>query len=120
MLPPKPTLEDMQLYLRDFARARQWEGFHNPKNLAMALSVEASELLEHFQWLTPEQAAQLSPDTLSAVADEIADVQLYLVRLADVLGVCIRQAVAQKAVKNEAKYPAHRVQGSAQKYTAYE
>lgn len=113
------TLEDMQAYLRDFAQQRQWQQFHNPKNLAMALSVEAAELLEPFQWLTPEQAAHLPAETLAHVADELADVQLYLVRLADVLGVDIAKAVTAKAAKNEVKYPAEQVRGSAKKYTHY-
>ena len=120
MMRPMTSLADMQVYLREFARLRQWQVFHNPKNLAMALSVEVAELVEPFQWLTPEEAAALPSETLQAVADEIADVQLYLVRLADVLGVDIAQAVTAKAAKNEAKYPVHKVQGSAKKYTAYE
>lgn len=113
------TLEDMQTYLRQFARERDWEQFHNPKNLVMALTIEVAELAEHFQWLTAEQAANLSAEQLSEVADEIADVQLYLVRLADVLGVAISAAVTAKAKKNEAKYPADQVRGSAKKYTQY-
>ncbi len=114
------SLDEMKHYLRRFARERDWEQFHNPKNLAMALSVEVAELNEHFQWLTPAQAAALSAEQLADVAAEIADVQLYLVRLADVLGVDIQAAVVLKAARNEAKYPADKVRGSAKKYTAYE
>lgn len=111
--------EQIKLYLREFAEKRDWTQFHSPKNLAMALSVEVAELLEHFQWLTEEQSQQLQGEQLSPIADEIADVQLYLVRLADQLNVDIAQAIATKTVKNEAKYPVDKVKGSAKKYTHY-
>lgn len=92
--------------LRTFVAERNWDQYHTPKNLAMALSVEAAELLEHFQWLTVEESKQLDESTLSAVADEIADVQIYLIMLADRLGVDLGSAVDQKIVKNGRKYPA--------------
>ena len=113
---PFSTMRD---YLRQFAKERDWEQFHSPKNLVMALTVEAAELLEHFQWLTEEHSQNLAPDQLAAVAEEIADVQLYLVRLADRLGIDILQAVSAKTLKNEARYPADKVRGSARKYTDY-
>lgn len=106
-------------YLRDFAEKREWTQFHSPKNLAMALSVEAAELLEHFQWLTEEQSANPEPARLVAIADEIADVQLYLIRLADRLNIDIAQAVVQKTQKNEEKYPVEKVRGSSRKYNEY-
>ncbi|WP_439136262.1 nucleotide pyrophosphohydrolase [Pseudomaricurvus sp.] len=109
----------LQAYLRDYAAERDWDQFHSPKNLVMALSVEASELVECFQWLTEEESRNLSDEQLSAVGDEIADIQIYLVRLADKLGVNIPDAVAQKTKKNEAKYPAEKVRGSSKKYTEY-
>lgn len=109
----------MRDYLRDFAEQREWTQFHSPKNLAMALAVEAAELLEHFQWLSEDQSANLAPDRVAAVADEIADVQLYLIRLADRLNVDIPQAVASKTKKNEEKYPVDMVRGSSRKYTEY-
>jgi len=109
----------MRDYLRQFAAERDWEQFHSPKNLTMALAVEASELLEHFQWLSEDQSQNLAPEQLAAVAEEIADVQLYLVRLADRLGVDILKAVNAKTQKNEARYPADKVRGSARKYTDY-
>jgi dCTP diphosphatase len=109
----------MRDYLRRFAAERDWEQFHSPKNLAMALAVEASELLEHFQWLTEEQSHNLPPEKLSAVAEEIADVQLYLVRLADRLGVDIAKAVTAKTQKNETRYPPDKVRGSARKHSDY-
>lgn len=111
--------EEIKARVRRFAEARDWEKFHSPKNLAMALSVEAAELVEIFQWLTEEQSAQLSGEALGRVADEIADVQVYLVRLADRLKIDIADAVAQKMQKNEEKYPADQVRGSARKYSEY-
>lgn len=92
--------------LREFAAARDWEQYHLPKNLAMALIVEAAELVEHFQWLTPEQSADLDGTRRAAVGDEVADVLLYLVRLADVLGIDPIEAARAKMVKNAVKYPA--------------
>ena len=106
--------------LEQFAEERDWNQFHSPKNLAMAFSVEASELLEHFQWLTPEQSATLEKATMEAISSEIADVQIYLLRLADKLGIDIKSAVEAKMKENQAKYPADRVRGSAAKYTEYE
>lgn len=93
--------------LREFAEERDWEQFHSPKNLSMALSVEAAELVEHFQWLTEAQSR--SPDAVDreAVATEIADVQIYLVMLADKLGVDIEGAVLDKISANAVKYPSN-------------
>lgn len=112
-------LETMRQRMRQFAEARDWDQFHSPKNLSMALSVEVSELVECFQWLTEEQSCALNTEQLVAVSDEIADVQLYLVRLADKVGVDIGVAVEEKMAKNEAKYPADKVRGSSKKYTEY-
>lgn len=102
-----------------FAKERDWDQFHSPKNLAMALAVEASELLEHFQWLTETQSMDLSADKKARIAEEIADIQVYLVRIADKLGVDIPSAVRAKIRQNEAKYPADKVRGDARKYTEY-
>lgn len=114
------SLESVRKRLREFAAVRDWDQFHSPKNLAMALSVEASELVECFQWLTEEQSRSLNVEQLAAVTDEIADVQLYLIRLADKVGVDIATAIEQKIKKNEAKYPAEKVKGSSKKYSEYE
>ena len=114
------NLELVRNRLREFAAVRDWDQFHSPKNLSMALSVEASELVECFQWLTEEQSHSLSAVQLAAVTDEIADVQLYLIRLADKVGVDIGVAIEQKIKKNEAKYPAEKVKGSSKKYSEYE
>lgn len=105
--------------LRDFARARDWDQFHTPKNLSMALMVEVAELMEHFQWLTAEQSGELNVESKAAVADELADVLLYLVRLSDKLGVDLLQAALHKLDKNAVKYPADTVRGSARKYNEY-
>lgn len=113
-------LNQLQAYLRQFAKDRDWDQFHSPKNLSMALSVEVSELLENFQWLTEEQSYTLDAQQRAAVVDEIADVQMYLARLADKLDINIGEAIEQKIVKNEAKYPAELVKGSSKKYNQYD
>lgn len=108
-------LDEIKQRLRDFARARDWEQFHAPKNLAMALIAEAGELVEHFQWLTSEQSQRLTPAQQAAVEQELADVLLYLVRLADVLGVDLLAAASRKIALNDKKYPAAEVRGRADK-----
>ena len=102
--------------LRAFARERDWEQFHSPKNLAAALTVEAAELLEHFQWLTEEQSRALPADAKAAAAEEMADVLLYLIQLADKLGVDLIAAAQAKLQVNAKKYPADRARGSSKKY----
>lgn len=103
----KLDLPRLQQTLRRFAAERDWEQFHSPKNLVMALSVEAAELVEIFQWLTEAQSTDLDERTLAAVAEEIADVQIYLARLADRVGIDIPKAVEEKLVLNARKYPAN-------------
>ena len=110
-------LERLRDQLREFATARDWEQFHSPKNLAMALAAEAGELLEIFQWLTEEQSRSLAPDAHAAARDEIADVLLYLLRLADQLGIDPVAEARRKIVANAEKYPVHKARGSAKKYT---
>lgn len=110
----------LQLKARAFAEARDWGQFHSPKNLTMALGGEISELLDLFQWMTEDQSRNLSPDKKQAVAYEIADVQIYLLRLADEVGVDIPSVVEEKMAMNEARYPVDKAHGSTQKYTAYE
>jgi len=102
--------------LRAFAEERDWEQFHSPKNLSMALMVEVAELMEHFQWLTEAQTASLSAEVKPAVTEELADILLYLVRLSDKLEVDLLEAALHKLEKNAAKYPADKVRGSAKKY----
>lgn len=101
----RDPLEALKRELRVFARDRRWEEYHTPKNLAMALAVEASELLEIFQWLTPEESRRLPPREKSHLGEEIADVLIYLTRLADICGVDVLDAVRDKMIKNAAKYP---------------
>jgi dCTP diphosphatase len=105
--------------LRDFAIARDWDQFHSPKNLSMALMVEVAEMMEHFQWLTEAQSLDLAKQDKDAVSEELADILLYLVRLADKLEVDLLDAALLKLEKNALKYPADRVRGSAKKYTEY-
>ena len=106
--------------LREFAEERNWQGFHAPKNLLMAMNVEVAELMEHFQWLTEEQSENLDAKTFDEVQYEVADVFIYLVRLADRLDVDLDAVVEEKIKRNAAKYPADKCQGSAAKYTKYE
>lgn len=103
--------------LRAFAAARDWEQFHTPKNLASALSVEAAELLEHFQWLTEAQSQALGADKKAEVAAEAADVFLYLLQLCDKLGIDLIAASQAKMLVNAQKYPVDAARGTAAKYT---
>ncbi|TAM44263.1 MAG: nucleotide pyrophosphohydrolase [Gammaproteobacteria bacterium] len=114
-MPAMNDLEQLRERLRAFARVRDWEQFHSPKNLSMALIVEAAELVEHFQWLTESQSQNLDPKTFQAVEEEVADVFIYLVRLSDLLGIDLLDAAARKIALNEKKYPAEEVRGSAKK-----
>ena len=112
-------LADVQQRLLEFARLRDWEQFHAPKNLAMALSVEAAELMEHFQWLTEAQSENLDAAKLKEVGYEVADVFIFTMRLAQRLNIDLAAVVEEKMAINEAKYPADKVRGSAKKYTEY-
>ncbi len=112
-------LSELAQKLRNFAQERDWEQFHSPKNLSMALSVEVSELVEHFQWLTEEQSSGLEAEEISDVAEEIADIQIYLTRLADRLGVDIEDAVMKKLAVNASKYPVAKAHGNALKSTKF-
>jgi len=114
------SFEETKHRLQTFCAERDWDQFHSPKNLAMALSVEVAELLEHFQWLTQAQSAALPADKLAAVAQEVADVQIFLVRLADKLGIDLDAAVAAKLAVNEQKYPVDKARGNALKYTEFD
>jgi dCTP diphosphatase len=106
MNPEIHDLTSLRDALRAFCAARDWHRYHTPKNLVMALSVEAAELVEHFQWATPEESLNLTPQKNAEVADEIADVLIYLTELADVLGIDPIAAARAKIIKNAAKYPA--------------
>ncbi|MBE0620953.1 MAG: nucleotide pyrophosphohydrolase [Burkholderiales bacterium] len=116
---PPRDLGELAARIRAFAQERDWDQFHTPKNLAMGVAIEAAELMEEFHWLTPEQSAQLTPQTLQAVRHEMADVFVYLVLLADKLGVDLMAAAAEKIAINAKKYPADTVRGKATKYDKY-
>jgi dCTP diphosphatase len=109
----------LQQRLLQFAEARDWRQFHSPKNLAMALSGEAGELLEHFQWLSQTQSRQLDAEKRRLVALELADIQIYLIRLAQELQVDLLAAVDEKMGINETRYPVERVRGDARRASDY-
>jgi len=114
------SLAQLDARLKAFAQTRDWEQFHNPKNLSMALIAECAELVEHFQWLTPEQSMQLPADKLEAVSLELADILIYLVRCAERLDVDLIAAAERKIAINEARYPVDRVRGDARRASEYE
>ncbi|HTT02096.1 MAG TPA: nucleotide pyrophosphohydrolase [Steroidobacteraceae bacterium] len=114
------SLSELAAVLRKFAAERDWDQFHSPKNLAMALVGEAGELAAEFQWLTEAQSRAPSPDQLARIRAEAADVLNYLVRLADKLGFDLIAAAHDKVAQNAQRYPAHTVRGSARKYTEYD
>ena len=109
-------IESLSAELRKFAAERDWEKFHSPKNLASALVVEAAELLEIFQWMKESESMNLDQPTLNKVKEEIADIQIYLLRISDVIGIGIAEAVQSKIKKNAAKYPIDKAKGNSKKY----
>jgi dCTP diphosphatase len=128
MTPPKVSKEAavaetdfdrIRKQVRQFVVERDWDQFHTPKNLSMALIVEAAEMVEHFQWLTEEQSCKLSQEKLAEVELELADIQIYLISLAEKLQLDLIAAVDKKLVLNARKYPAEQVRGSSKKYTEY-
>lgn len=112
--------QQLKQTLLEFRRQRDWEQFHTPKDIAISLSIEASELLEWFQWKTPKQVqARLHSEKREDLEDEIADVAVYLIYLCHDLGIDLSQAIENKMVKNKAKYPLEKVKGRNDKYTEY-
>lgn len=111
-------MEELKKYIKEFIRARDWEQYHAPKNLAMALSAEAAEILEIFQWKKTED--ELNEKELGALRQEIGDVLVYLIELADKFGIDIVEAAREKMSLNESKYPVEKVKGKADKYTEYD
>ena len=113
-------LTQLTMRLREFAQARDWEQFHSPKNLSMALIAEAAELVEHFQWLTQQQSYELNGDKYEQVRMELADIFIFLLRIADRLNVDLIQAACDKIDVNERRYPVERVKGDARRASEYE
>ena len=114
------SVAQLQNRLREFARERDWDQFHTPKNLSMALIAEAAELVEHFQWVEGDKSHLLEEKVRPSVEEELADIFIYLVRIADKLGIDLYDAAERKIAINARKYPADKVKGSAKKYTEYE
>jgi NTP pyrophosphatase (non-canonical NTP hydrolase) len=112
-------LEELRVLVSNFASERDWDQFHSPKNLSMALIVEAAELVEQFQWMKQSDSRQLSNDKLEAVEEELADILVYLIRIADQLGIDLNNAARKKIASNGVKYPVDQVRGSSRKYTEY-
>lgn len=113
------SLEHLRRRLAGFAAARDWDQFHSPKNLSMALIAEAAELVEHFQWLTEAASHRLPPAKLDEVRLELADILIYLIRISDKLGVDLIAAAHDKIAINETRYPADRVRGDARRASEY-
>ena len=114
------SLQDLRAKINTFVTERDWAQFHTPKNLAMAMIVEAAELVEHFQWDTPQESRHLTPEKREAVSHELADTFVYLLRLAEVLKIDLIEAANQKITLNALKYPVEKAKGSNAKYTQYE
>ena len=114
------NISEIQNKLKNFAIERNWEQFHTPKNLSMALSVEASELVEIFQWLKPTESNTPNEKQLEAINSEVADIAMYLLRFCSVLGIDIEEAIKNKLEKNAEKYPVNLSKGNAQKYNQRE
>jgi NTP pyrophosphatase (non-canonical NTP hydrolase) len=113
------SLESLRDRLREFASERDWDQFHTPKNLSMALIAEAAELIEHFQWVEGSQSHLLEDKTRQSVEEELADILIYLVRISDKLNIDLYEAVDRKILINEKNYPSDKVRGSSKKYTEY-
>jgi len=119
MTPDTDSLEQLRTRLAAFAAERDWEQFHSPKNLAMALIAEAAEIIEHFQWITQDESYALDETKRGEVAGELADVLIFLVRLADRLGIDLIEAANDKIATNEKRYPADVVRGDARRASEY-
>ena len=114
------SLTDLRTTINSFVAERDWAQFHTPKNLAMAMIVEAAELVEQFQWDTPAESQQLSPEKREAVSHELADTFVYLLRIAEVLQIDLIDAANKKIALNAKKYPVEKAKGSNAKYTKYQ
>ena len=115
----RKKLDELIKKIRAFNKERDWEQFHSPKNLAMALNVEVAEIAEHFQWLTENESTNLPPEKLNEIKEEIGDVMIFLLNLSDKLEIDPIQAASEKLEKNKLKYPVDKVKGKSLKYTEY-
>ncbi len=113
------TLQQLKEQVENFVRERDWEQFHTPKNLSMSIAIEAAELMEHFQWLTVEQSKDLPDSALHDIGEELADIVIYSLSMANALNLDLAQTVKAKMAKNISKYPSDKVRGKAHKYTWY-
>ena len=111
------NIQKIQAFQKQFNKERDWEQFHTPKNLSMALSVEASELMEIFQWLSAEQSCSLDKKNKEKVSEELADITYYILRIADLMNIDLEDAIWKKMKKNTEKYPVEKAKGNAKKYT---
>ncbi|NOQ52946.1 MAG: nucleotide pyrophosphohydrolase [Desulfuromonadaceae bacterium] len=114
------TLQDLKAQMAVFVRERDWEQFHSPKNLSMSIAIEAAEMMEHFQWLTVEQSRQLDDVARAEIGEELADILIYSLSMANILQLDLTATVLAKMEKNRRKYPADKVRGKAHKYTYYQ
>lgn len=114
------TLQQLKERMATFVRERDWEQFHSPKSLSMSIAIEAAELMEYFQWLTVEQSKQLDDDALQEIGEELADIILYCLSMANFLQMDLTDTVLAKMAKNERNYPQDKVRGKAHKYTYYQ
>jgi len=116
----RTTLQELKDKMAQFVKERDWEQFHTPKNLSMSIAIEAAELMEHFQWLTVEQSKNLQSSALQEIGEELADIIIYSLSLANFLGLDLADTVDAKMEKNIRKYPKDQVRGKAHKYTFYQ
>jgi NTP pyrophosphatase (non-canonical NTP hydrolase) len=116
----RTTLQDLKEKMAQFVHERDWEQFHTPKNLSMSIAIEAAELMEHFQWLTVEASKTLPPDALADIGEELADIVIYSLSLANALKLDLTDTVLAKMAKNIRKYPSEKVRGKSHKYTHYQ
>ena len=122
MKKPEITLQEIKARIKQFIKERDWEQFHSPKNISMSISIEAAELMEHFQWLTIEQSKKLLNDKKKReeIEDELADIAIYIIDFCNLFNIDIGESIVRKLDKTARKYPAHIVKGKSHKYTYYQ
>ncbi len=122
MKKPEITLQEIKARIKQFIKERDWEQFHSPKNLSMSISIEAAELMEHFQWLTTEQSKKLlkKENKRTEIEDELADIAIYIIDFCNLFGIDIERSIIKKLEKTARKYPTNLVRGKIHKYTYYQ